>query len=252
MGLEDASRASSDNNTGFGNAESLKETATTPDGFSEPAWRRVTLGEPRFLASIAVLLTIGIQLALPSRIANHPQWAPACLAGALLLGIVVANPTRIDRPSGRLRAASLVLIAVLSTANVACVVRLVNDLANSEGIRDATKLLLTGGAIWATNVIIFAIWYWEFDRGGPAARALAQKTRTDLQFPQMASKDPEWHEWEPNFIDNLYTSFSNSTALSSSDVLPLSRWAKLTMMLQAGISLAVVALVIARAVSIFK
>jgi hypothetical protein len=217
-----------------------------------PAWRRVTLGESRLHVSIAVLLVITIQLLLPARVANHPRWVVAVLAAALLAGIVASGHRRIDIQPAHLRIASLILIAVLSTANVMCVTRLVVDLMNSEGIRDASELLLTGGAIWLTNVIIFAIWYWEFDRGGPSARAGATHLRQDLQFPQMTSPDPEFIDWEPNLIDYVYMSFTNSTAFSPTDVLPLSRWAKLTMMLQASISLATIALVVARAVSVFK
>jgi uncharacterized membrane protein len=216
-----------------------------------PAWRRVTLRESRLHVSIAVIVVIAIQLLLPARVANHPWWVVAVLAAALLAGIVASGHKRIDVRPRHLRIASLVLIAILSTANVMCVTRLVIDLMNSEGLRDATSLLLTGGAIWVSNVIIFAIWYWEFDRGGPAARASATKLRLDLRFPQMESPE-EFIHWEPNLIDYVYLSFTNSTAFSPSDVMPLSRWAKLTMMLQATISFATIALVVARAVSVFK
>jgi uncharacterized membrane protein len=218
-----------------------------------PAWRRVTLEESRLHVSIAVIVIVAMQMLLPARVANHPWWVVAGLAGALLAGIVASGHDRIHIQPSHLRVASLILIAFLSTANVICVTRLVVDLMNSEGLRNATALLLTGGAIWLTNVIIFAIWYWEFDRGGPTARAGATKVRQDLQFPQMADPDnPEFADWEPNLIDYVYLSFTNSCAFSPSDVMPLSRWAKLTMMLQASISFATIALVVARAVSVFK
>src|SRR6266498_2589997 len=111
-------------------------------------------------------------------------------------------------------------------------------------------LLLTGGAIWLTNVIVFALWYWEIDRGGPAARAHARKKHPDFLFAQMVSPELAEHEWEPYFVDYLYLSFTNATAFSPTDTLPLSRWAKLAMMFQSALSLATLALVVARAVNI--
>jgi uncharacterized membrane protein len=111
---------------------------------------------------------------------------------------------------------------------------------------------MTGAAIWLTNVIVFALWYWEFDRGGPVARALARKPLPDFQFVQMQSPELAHPDWEPAFMDYLYLSFTNATAFSPTDVLPLSRWAKATMLLQSAISLVTVALVIARAVNVLK
>ena len=109
----------------------------------------------------------------------------------------------------------------------------------------------SGGAIWLTNVIAFALWYWEFDRGGPVARALAKRTRPDFGFPQM--NDPaQYPDWEPTFVDYFYLSFTTATAFSPTDVLPMTRWAKLTMMAQSAVSLVAVALVVARAVNILK
>ncbi len=218
----------------------------------EPAWRRVSRGEPRLPVSLAVLATIAIELVLPARVANRPRWLLAGLAAVLLIGIVAANPKRIDRPSRRLRAASLVLIAVLSTANLASAGRLIVDLINAHGIRDPAKLLFAGGAIWLTNVIVFGLWYWELDRGGPVARALAPPPYPDFLFPQMTSPEVAPVDWEPAVVDYLYTAFTTATAFSPTDVMPISRWAKLAMMLQTAISLTVVVLVIARAVNILK
>ena len=112
--------------------------------------------------------------------------------------------------------------------------------------------MITGGAIWLTNVIVFALWYWEVDRGGPAARANARKTHPDFLFAQMSSPELVDKDWEPTFVDYLFLSFTNATAFSPTDVLPLTRWAKLTMMLQSAVSLSTVALVIARAVNILR
>lgn len=217
-----------------------------------PAWRRVTTNEPRLPVTVAILVAIGLMLALPTRVANQPIWLLPGVAGLLLLGIFVANSSRIDRRSRLLRAASLVLIAVMSIANAASAARLVVDLVQAQGVRDPAELLLTGGAIWLTNVIVFALWYWEFDRGGPAARALATREFPDFLFPQMVSPELAPPDWEPAFVDYLYVSFTNAAAFSPTDVMPLSRWTKLTMLAQSAVSLMTVALVVARAVNVLK
>jgi uncharacterized membrane protein len=217
-----------------------------------PAWRRVTRGEPRLPVSIAIVVAIALESALPGRVANSPRWSLPVIAGALLIGIIAANPSRINRRSPPLRAATLALIALMSAANVASAARLIVDLVRAEGLRDPTQLLLTGAAIWLTNMIVFALWYWEFDRGGPVARAVAPRPYPDFLFPQMTAPDLAPEHWEPQFVDYMYMSFTNATAFSPTDVMPLSRWAKMTMLVQSAISLATVALVIARAVNILK
>jgi uncharacterized membrane protein len=101
-------------------------------------------------------------------------------------------------------------------------------------------------------VIAFALWYWEFDRGGPVARALAIKPYPDFEFPQMTSPELAPPSWEPMFADYFYLSFTNATAFSPTDVMPLSRWAKMLMLVQSAVSLLLAALVIARAVNILR
>jgi uncharacterized membrane protein len=217
-----------------------------------PAWRRVTKGEPRLPVTIAILVAIGLQASLPYRVGNQPRWLLPGLAALLLAGIFLANPTRINRRSPALRATTLLLILFMSAGNIASAARLVVDLVRSQGLRDPTELLLTGLSIWLTNVIVFALWYWEFDRGGPVARAISPRPYPDFLFPQMTAPDLAPEHWEPGFVDYLYMSFTNATAFSPTDVMPLSRWAKMTMLVQSAISLTTVALVIARAVNILK
>lgn len=230
-----------------------KSAARAVQGGILPAWRRVTRGESRLAVTLAILAAIALLVALPDRIAPHPRWVLPGLALLLLAGLVVASPTRIDRQSRALRSVSLLLIAVISIANAVTAARLIVDLVRGTGIRNPTELLLTGAAIWLTNVIAFGLWYWEFDRGGPVARAHAKKQYPDFLFPQMGSP-PELTppDWEPEFVDYLYFSFTNATAFSPTDVMPLSRWAKLTMLAQSAVSLMTVVLVVARAVNILK
>jgi hypothetical protein len=149
-------------------------------------------------------------------------------------------------------AASLFLIAILSLANAWSVARLVTGLVHGTEGENAGPLLVTGGVIWLTNVIIFGLWYWEFDRGGPVSRALATRLYPDFQFVQMTSPHLAPPDWEPAFGDYLYLSFTNAAAFSPTDVLPLSRWAKIGMATQSAISIVTVALVVARAVNILK
>jgi uncharacterized membrane protein len=229
-----------------------KSAARAVQGGILPAWRRVTRGESRLAVTLAILAAIAMLVALPDRIAPHPRWLLPGLALLLLAGLVIASPTRIDRQSRVLRSVSLLLIAVISIANAATAARLIVDLVRGTGIRTPSELLLTGAAIWLTNVIAFGLWYWEFDRGGPVARAHAVKQYPDFLFPQMTSPENTPPDWEPEFVDYLYTSFTNATAFSPTDVMPLSRWAKLTMLAQSAVSLMTVALVVARAVNILK
>jgi hypothetical protein len=170
----------------------------------------------------------------------------------LLIGVFVAKSGRLERRTGVLRIASLLLIAVMSLSNAASAGRLIIDVVRGEGIRDPSQLLLTGAAVWFTNVIVFGLWYREFDRGGPIERAIGSQPFPDFLFPQMTSPELAPADWEPGFVDYLYVSFTNATAFSPTDVMPMTRWAKLTMLAQSAISVITVALVIARAVNILK
>jgi len=221
-----------------------------------PVLRRFREGESRIPVTIAITVAIALQFFLHHRVANQPRWILPALALLLLIGIVAANPGRIDHQSRAIRAATLLLIAVMSAANIASGARLIIDLIRGQGIHDAGELLLAGGAIWATNVIVFGLWYWMFDRGGPVARLLMPETYPDFLFPQMTLGDDEKRlvrpEWKPEFVDYLYLSFTNATAFSPTDVMPMSRWAKLAMMLQSAVALLLAILVIARAVNVLK
>jgi len=230
----------------------LAHEAGSLEGALAPAWRRVTGGEPRWPASLFVLGAIALQASLPQRLVVLPRWVLPALALALLVGLTAASPNRIERHAPALRRVSMGLVAVLSLGNAISAERLINGLVNATEGSDAGSLLLRGGAIWLTNVIVFALWYWELDRGGPGARAEGLQAHADFLFPQMASPELAPAEWEPNFIDYFYTSFTNATAFSPTDVMPLTRWTKMAMLLQSAISLSTVALVIARAVNILQ
>ena len=171
---------------------------------------------------------------------------------ALLVGLVIANPRRIDRRSTGLRATSILLIGVMSMANAVSAGRLIAHLLNGTATEDAGLLLRWGGAIWLTNVVVFALWYWELDRGGPAARAEGEQQYPDLLFAQMATPEIAPSNWEPQFLDYFYLAFTNATAFSPTDVIPLARWTKMMMLLQSVVSVSTLVLVVARAVNILR
>jgi uncharacterized membrane protein len=220
-------------------------------GIAHPAWRRRTRGEERWPASLAILVMIVLQVMLPEPLSMTGRWALPSVEVAILAVLLIANPRKMERDSVPLRLLGLLLAAVVSVANAWSVVALVGALTGGISGFGARSLLETGGNIWLTNVLVFAVWYWELDRGGPASRAGGLDPDPDFLFPQMTATGIGPKDWEPRFADYLYVSFTNATAFSPTDTLPLSRWAKMAMMGQAAVSLATAALVIARAVNIF-
>ena len=218
-----------------------------------PAWRRRTAGERRWPAALAVTAAAALQLSLPARLAMPPRFLLPALEILLLIGLTAANPGRIDRRETHLRVTGIVLTAAVSLANISSAARLVSELLRAQPIADsAARLALNGGSIYLTNIIAFALLYWELDRGGPAARTHGIEIYPDFLFSQMTSPELAPPEWEPNFVDYLYVSVTNATAFSPTDVMPLSRPAKVAMALQSTVALATLALVIARAINVLK
>jgi uncharacterized membrane protein len=206
-------------------------------------------GESFLGAGTAIALAIALQYSLPTRVSHYQRWIFPTVAGLFLIVLVVAHGGRLDRRAPLLRGLTLLTIVIMSVANGVAGGRLVRDLVEGEGIRTASTLLYAGAAIWLTNVIVFALVYWMFDRGGPAARFLVKDTPPDLLFPQHTMEHGA-ELWAPVFFDYFYTSFTNATAFSPTDVMPLSRWAKLAMLVQSALSLVLAILVVARAVNI--
>lgn len=216
-----------------------------------PAWRRRTEGETRWPVAIVTAFGIGMQVALPGRLVLlHPVWVLPAVQGVLLVALVLANPHRINKASPVVRALGLIVAALLSLANGWSVALLAYDIVHGTQGKTAGPLLITGVSIWLTNVVAFALWYWEFDRGGPVARALGTHPYPDFQFPQMTAPDMAPPHWEPAFADYLYVAFTNASAFSPTDTMPMSRWAKMLMTVQSIVSIVTVVLVVARAVNI--
>jgi uncharacterized membrane protein len=213
--------------------------------------------EPRWPVSLAVILAIVLQSLLPPKLELRPLWLHYVLfglEGAMLATLFISNPIRIEKMSRPVRAASIFLIFLITASNTASAISLVREIVTNQlhlsPQHAAVDLFLSGAAIWGTNVIAFALWYWEFDRGGPVARLEGRSPYIDLLFTQMSEPELTKPGWGAHFVDYLYFSFTNATAFSPTDVLPFARWAKLTMLVQSVVSLVLGVLVIARAVNI--
>ncbi len=226
------------------------DTPPRPD----PAWGQRAPGEPRWPASLAVLAILVLYWLLPERLTVGPTWIVPALALALLPLSLAAPRRRPDEPPWQ-RLAAVALIALVNLANLGSLILLVDALLQGRTLvghthLDGRTLLLSSVAIWLTNVLVFALWYWELDRGGPDDRARPLHRQPDFIFPQMTTPGCAAPRWSPSFIDYTYVSFTNATAFSPTDTMPLTPWAKALMTLQSLASLLTVALVAARAVNI--
>jgi len=196
---------------------------------------------------------VGLALALPEKLAVQvvPNWLIAAFEGALALALLAVSPHRHSAETVRIRAAALILIGLVNVANMISLAELIHALLYGSVI-GGRKLVIDSVPIWLTNVIVFALWYWELDRGGPSRRLERRHRRPDFLFPQMSTAGATDPRWSPTFVDYLYTSFTNATAFSPTDTMPLTPWAKLLMAVQSLASLLTVALVVSRAVNILK
>lgn len=214
-------------------------------------WHKPHQGEQRLSVSLVVVLVIALQFLLPKDLSLGIQRYICAFEAVLLVFLVALSPNRIGKHHPPTRNLSIALTSVMTISNISSAIKLIDGLVQGT-ITDANKLLLSGGSIWLANIVIFSLWFWELDRGGPGARAEGRKPVPDFLFPQMSS--PEYREkgWHPKFFDYLYISVTNASAFSPTDTAPLSRWAKILMMVQSLTSLVTVGLVIARAVNILK
>jgi uncharacterized membrane protein len=214
---------------------------------------RPSASEPRWPSVVAVLFALGLYVALPQQMMGSAGAAAAIHFAIPAVELVLLAPLALGAPHrhatesvGRRRAA-IGLTAVLSVANLLALALLVTRIA--DGSVAGAPLLLAAAEIWTTNAIVFALWYWELDGGGPPVRLANLGGRRDFAFVQMLNPELAEPGWHPRFVDYLYVSFTNASAFSPSDTLPLTRWAKLLMLVQSWVSIVTVVLVAARAVS---
>jgi hypothetical protein len=207
--------------------------------------------EKRWPMAFTLLLAIAVPLVLPPRFSFGPPWAVPVAEALLLVAIVAIDRGRIDRRSAAGRALSLALMAVLVASAAVAASRLVVDLVEGgPETNSPTDLLKTGFLVWFYTIIAFTFLYWLLDGGGPESRFLAPREFPELAFPAQLNPGIAPPGWRPEFFDYLYLGFTDATAFSPTDVMPLVRWAKLAMTVQAVSSLMILGLVIARAVNI--
>ncbi len=219
-----------------------EETTDVPDRWDP---------EPRWPAWFAILAVGGLYTALPSYLILGPRWLFLVIVVVLLLPIVISHVREHHMLN---RVFGFTVTGVVTVGLIASVVLLIAALpAHKE---TPTDLLLSAAALWFTNILVFALWYWRLDAGGPHGRDKQPGHQEGaFLFPQM-TMPPETksavdrEEWSPNFVDYLFLAFNTSTAFSPTDAPVLTRWAKLLMMLQSLISLTVIALLAARAINI--
>jgi hypothetical protein len=202
--------------------------------------------EPRWPAFVAMLAAGGVCLALPEPLSVGPSWLLLAVLFLLMIPITVTYRW------GRLDVTRvLVFIAngVITVALIAALAFLIQGLPQHR--EQPKDMLRSAVALWLTNVVVFAMWYWLLDSGGPMKRDRGRMTlESSFLFPQMLSREQRHASWSPHFMDYLFLAFNTSTAFSPTDTAVLSRWAKFGTMLQSLISLIIVALLAARAVNI--
>jgi uncharacterized membrane protein len=215
------------------------------------AWGYPSRPESRVPASAAVLAAVLLYVTLPDRYTLGPGWLFPMLELAMLVPLAIAVPVRHARETTAHRVGAIALIALVNVANVASLVLLVKSLLGGAPVV-GTPLVFAAMQIWITNVIVFGLWYWELDRGGPSARCKEDHREPDFLFPQMTTPAAAPLYWTPRFVDYLYVAFTNATAFSPTDTMPMTSWAKILMTVQSITSLLTVVLVAARAVNVLS
>jgi uncharacterized membrane protein len=210
---------------------------------------RLVQGDALWPAQAAVAVAIALSFGLAKEVLIGPRWLLPSVELVLLGWLVVIAPRRATEHSPARRRLALTLIGLVSLTNVVTIGLLVHFLINGGHVR-AHALILSGTLAWLTNVLLFAVWYWELDRGGPVARFLEPDRLPDFQFPQMDKPQFAPEGWRPGFVDYLYTSLTNATAFSPTDTMPLTPIAKTLFGIQSLVSLVIAILIVARAVNI--
>lgn len=215
-----------------------------------PSWLRPGDPENRMPMLSALIVAIALQLAIPKSYTVVPRWPLIAMEILLVVVLVGLNPLRLSRETTFGKWASYVLLAAITVDNMLSAVVLDIRILSGEVSNKPAVLLGSGGAIYVTTVIVFGIWYWELDRGGPFARREGSKPYPDFMFPQMTERELAPPDWRPEFLDYLYVSITNVVAFSPTDTMPMTHRAKAMMTVQAMISFTTLALVIARAVNV--
>lgn len=206
--------------------------------------------EAHWPASLALLVCAGLYLLLPSRLVVGPRWLTPIL---IVLPLIPLSARRHRRPdeAAWVRRVCVALLLLISVANGASVVLLVHRLFFATHV-GGRQLIYSAASIWATNVIVFGLWLWEMDGGGPHRRASSSERLPDIQFPQMDKPALAPPNWRPRFVDYLYTSFANGTSFAPADAMPLTLQAKALFAFEALVSFITIAILAGEAVNILR
>jgi uncharacterized membrane protein len=213
--------------------------------------RELGVVEPFWEAQLAVLVAVVLYVALPTKLTVGPRWFVPSLDGVLLLGLAISTPYRHHTQSPVRRRISIVLIAIVTAANFTAEALLVHYLLKG-GHSGGRSLVFSAAEIWFTNVAVFGLWFWEVDRGGPHMRSAPEPREPDFLFPQMGAPKSSPRGWRPAFLDYLYVAFTNASAFSPTDAMPLTVRIKTLMLIESIASFLTVGLVAARAVNILN
>jgi hypothetical protein len=207
-------------------------------------------GEHRWPMALAALTAGVLHELLPSDFTLGSSWWFPVLMGIFLVLLIAGDPGLIDRERRWLRVVTGLMIALIALGNLFSAVRLVEGiLSNDDFATDSYALLKIGGIVWTTNVIAFALWYWDVDGGGSVRRAVRGAWADPaFVFPEMTMPERVPRGWYPHFADYFALSFYTATAFSPTDVSAIRRWAKMLMVAESTASLGLATLVLAKAI----
>jgi uncharacterized membrane protein len=213
------------------------------------------LAESRWPPALTLLgfmvLNVALRIWLPAGEAVRVAWLIPAIEAALLVMVLASGQRSLAKHARRVRHVALALVCILVAATLWATTLLVYDLIKGTGVtQSAGELLATGSLVWLGNNLTFALLYWLIDSGGPRARA-QRPAPIDFAFTQQMSPELAPPGWRPLFLDYLHLGFTNATAFSPTDVMPLTFRAKYTMLTQSTVSLALFGLIVARAVNAF-
>jgi len=211
---------------------------------------RESVWPPVVTVVVFMALNIALRIWLPREGIVNARWLLPAIEAILLVVLITSNPVGAEERR-RLRRASLALVGLLVAAALWATALLIDDLIEGKGVANhADQLLASGAVVWLGNNLAFALLYWLMDGGGPIARTRLTVPQ-DLAFTQQMSPELAPPGWRPVFLDYLHLGFTNATAFSPTDVMPLTHRAKYAMLVQASVALALFGLVVARAVNAF-
>jgi uncharacterized membrane protein len=199
---------------------------------------------------LALTACVILYAVLPSRLVVGPRWLLPVLVALPLLPLSARRHRHPDEAPW-IRRVVLVLVAIVTAANITSVALLVDRLLSSN-VSQGTQLIYSAVAIWLTNVIIYGVWFWEIDRGGPHRRAGSDELWPDIQFPQMENPEMAPKDWRPHFYDYLFTSYANGTSFAPADAMPLTLRLKVLFASESAVSLVAIVVVGARAINILR